>query len=56
LGNYVAGDFPAADTRLTALCEEFPEAKLYAVFADRVFRLLKAPPSFWNGIWTGKRL
>jgi adenylate cyclase len=51
---YTAGDFAEADTRLAALCAEFPETKLYAIFADRVYHLLKAPPSFWNGIWRGQ--
>jgi adenylate cyclase len=48
---YAAGDFTAAETRLAALCEEFPETKLYAIFADRVSHLLREPPSFWDGIW-----
>ena len=52
--SYAAGDFKAADTRLAPLCEQFPETKLYAVYADRVFHLLGNPPSFWNGIWQGK--
>jgi adenylate cyclase len=51
--SYAAGDFAGADTRLAALRAEFAETKLYAIFADRVYRLLKKPPSFWNGIWTG---
>ena len=53
LESYLAGDFATADTGLTDLCANFPETKLYAVYADRTFRLLKNPPSFWNGIWTG---
>jgi len=53
LEKYLAGDFATANVRLDALCEEFPETKLYAVFADRTFRLLREPPAFWNGIWTG---
>jgi adenylate cyclase len=48
---YAAGDFAAASTRLDALCDAFPETKLYAVFAGRVLHLLKTPPTFWNGIW-----
>ena len=50
---YNAGDFASADARLTALCNAFPETKLYALFADRVLHLLRHTPSFWNGIWTG---
>jgi len=52
---YVAGDFTAAATLLAALCEQYPETKLYAIFADRVFHLLQEPPPLWNGIWVGKR-
>ena len=50
---YSSGDFAAADARLAALREAFPETKLYAVFADRVLHLLKKPPPLWNGIWQG---
>ncbi|MDR0238974.1 MAG: adenylate/guanylate cyclase domain-containing protein, partial [Deltaproteobacteria bacterium] len=51
---YVAGDFAAADALLSSLRAHFPETKLYAVFADRVNRLLnEAPPSTWDGVWTG---
>jgi len=53
LERYLAGDFAAADTQLAALCENFPETKLYAVYADRTLRLLKDPPAIWTGIWTG---
>jgi adenylate cyclase len=52
---YAAGDFAEAETRLVALSEEFPETKLYAIFADRIYRLLREPPSFWNGIWVGHK-
>jgi adenylate cyclase len=52
---YTAGDFTATNARLSALCNAFPETKLYAIFADRVMHLLKEPPSFWNGIWVGAR-
>ncbi|MDR0466549.1 MAG: adenylate/guanylate cyclase domain-containing protein [Deltaproteobacteria bacterium] len=51
--SYAAGDFTAAERRLDALCDSFPEAKLYSVFADRVRRLRKNPPEHWNGIWSG---
>ena len=51
---YVAGDFAAADVLFRTLCETFPETKLYAVFADRVLRLLNDPPVLaWSGIWVG---
>ena len=52
---YAAGDFRAAEARLAALLEEFPETKLYAVFASRILYLIRKPPSFWNGIWVGTR-
>jgi adenylate cyclase len=51
--SYAAGDFTAADVRLAALHAEFPETKLYAIFADRARILLQSPPAFWNGIWMG---
>jgi adenylate cyclase len=49
--HYAAGDFAEADRILAGLCEEFPETQLYFVFAERTARLLKNPPSFWNGVW-----
>jgi len=51
--NYTTGDFTAAETRFAVLCENFPETKLYAIFADRLRLLKKTPPSAWDGVWTG---
>jgi adenylate cyclase len=48
---YVKGAFAEAESKLGALCDEFPETTLYAVMYDRVFRLRKEPPGFWNGVW-----
>ena len=53
---YIAGDFAAADALFAALCGSFPETKLYAVFADRVIRMLnEGLPAAWGGIWMGTR-
>jgi adenylate cyclase len=48
---YAEGDFAGAEKRLAALCGDFPENRLYAVFAERLERLVREPPRFWNGIW-----
>jgi adenylate cyclase len=49
---YADGDFAGADRLLASLCGEFPETRLYAVFAERVARLLARPPDSWDGVWT----
>ena len=49
---YKTGDFNGAATKLAGLTSDFPDKKLYAVYADRLTRLLQNPPEKWDGIWT----
>ncbi len=49
---YTAGRFAQAAQHLDALCAEFPQARLYAMFAGRARQLLAQPPADWDGVWT----
>ena len=51
-GLYRSGDFTRAVAAFAALCEAFPEERLYAVYRERVQTLLQNPPEHWDGIWT----
>lgn len=54
-GLYRSGDFARAAESLTALCQRFPEAALYAVYLERAQTLSQNPPEHWDGIWTATR-
>jgi adenylate cyclase len=49
---YRSGDFTGAVDAFSGLCEQFPDMKLYAVYADRARSLRLNPPVDWTGIWT----
>ena len=49
---YREGDFAKAADALAALREQFPDRKVYAVYAERARKLRDDPPGRWDGIWT----
>ncbi|GHS86503.1 guanylate cyclase [Campylobacterota bacterium] len=50
-GRYTAGEFEEARRLLGGLCEEFADTLLYAVFYERVERLIQSPREKWDGVW-----
>jgi adenylate cyclase len=49
---YTQARFIAAEQIFSALANEFPDSKLYAVYQDRCAWLIKEPPAEWDGIWS----
>lgn len=50
--HYQAGDFHTALDAFNAIKAQYPDIKLYSLYADRCTELLAAPPEQWDGVWT----
>lgn len=50
--HYQAGEFQAARDCFTTLQGQYPDIKLYALYAERCATLMAAPPEHWDGVWT----
>lgn len=50
--HYQAGEFQAALDCFTTLQGQYPDIKLYALYAERCASLVAAPPEHWDGVWT----
>ncbi|MDR1243487.1 MAG: adenylate/guanylate cyclase domain-containing protein [Deltaproteobacteria bacterium] len=51
-GFYRSGEFANAAAAFAGLCEQFPQAGLYAAYRERAQTLVQNPPEHWDGIWT----
>jgi adenylate cyclase len=53
-GLYLAGKFAESVKKFQELQKNFPEMKLYGIYAERAQKLLEEPPDDWSGVWTLK--